>query len=58
MMLSPGQTSSISFKTHMMAGMDGPHLFEIVVMSNDSLEPERVLQVIADFHGGSSSGQH
>ena len=52
MMLSPGQTSSISFKTHMGPGMEGPHVFEVVVKSNDPAEPESVLRVVADFQGG------
>jgi len=29
--------------------MDGPHLFEIVVKSNDPTQPVTVLQVKADF---------
>ncbi len=33
----------------MMPGMDGPHLFEIVVKTNDPTQPESVLQVKADF---------
>lgn len=43
----------------MMEGMEGPHLFEILVSSNDPDEPQVVLQVRADFqpdgssHGGS-----
>ena len=39
----------------MMEGMDGPHLFEIVVASNDPKQPEAVLRVKADFRG---SGSH
>jgi len=39
----------------MMEGMDGPHLFEIVVASNDPKQPEAVLRVKADFRG--SRGQ-
>ena len=48
-MLPPGDKSTISFKTHMMQGMDGPHLFEIVVKSNDTAEPESILRVRANF---------
>ncbi len=33
----------------MMPGMDGPHLFEIVVRTNDPTRPEVVLQVKGDF---------
>jgi hypothetical protein len=59
MMLAPGETSSISFSTHMMEGMEGPHTFEIVVSSNDPVEPKSVLKVVADFGGKSGqSGGH
>jgi hypothetical protein len=43
----------------MMAGMDGPHLFEITVMSNDADQPVMVLEVKGDFgpeEAGSSDG--
>lgn len=40
----------------MMEGMEGPHLFEIVVTSNDPDEPQTVLQVKADFEPGSHPG--
>jgi hypothetical protein len=33
----------------MMAGMEGPHLFEITVNSNDEDSPITKLQVTADF---------
>ena len=49
-MLPPGDKSTISFKTHMGRGMEGPHLFEIVVKTNDRVEPESVLRVRANFH--------
>lgn len=60
MIVSPGEQSSLSFKTHMMEGMEGPHRFEVVVKSNDPLEPEVVLQVLGDFGGRGSGheGQH
>lgn len=32
--------------------MEGPHIFEIVVSSNDPEEPEVVLEVKADFEPG------
>jgi len=32
-----------------MAGMEGPHLFEITVNSNDEDNPVTKLQVTADF---------
>ena len=43
----------------MMAGMDGPHLFEITVKSNDADRPAMVLEVKGDFEpdeAGSSDG--
>ena len=42
----------------MMAGMEGPHLFEITVNSNDENTPITKLQVKADFEpaGTESSG--
>lgn len=33
----------------MMEGMDGPHLFEISVRSNDAVEPLQKLYVKGDF---------
>ena len=39
----------MSFTTHMMAGMDGPHLFEITIKSNDADRPVTVLEVKGDF---------
>jgi hypothetical protein len=33
----------------MMAGMDGPHVFEITVKSNDADVPVMVLEVKGDF---------
>ena len=42
----------------MMAGMDGPHLFEIHVKSNDPTQPDTVLRVKGDFEnvGGGKRG--
>ncbi len=43
----------------MMAGMDGPHVFEITVKSNDADAPVTVLEVKGDFEpvgAGSSHG--
>ena len=45
----------------MMAGMEGPHLFEITVNSNDADSPITKLQVKADFEpvetGSGNGGQ-
>ena len=49
MTMEPGDESDISFTTHMMQEMEGPHLFEITVRSDDAEEPEQKLQVKAHF---------
>ena len=45
----------------MMAGMEGPHLFEITVNSNDADSPITKLQVKGDFEpvgaGATGDGQ-
>lgn len=57
MAIGPGQKSTLSFKTHMMKGMEGPHTFEIVVKTNDPREPEVVLTVLGNF-GGEHEGHN
>jgi hypothetical protein len=47
--IKPGETTTLSFTTHMMEGMGGPHLFEITVPTNDPVEPVQKLQVRAMF---------
>jgi len=47
--VKPGEKTTLSFTTHMMKGMDGPHLFEITVPTNDPVEPVQKLQVKAVF---------
>ena len=42
----------------MMAGMDGPHLFEITVKSNDADHPSMVLEVKGDFEPGEAWSSH
>ena len=42
----------------MMAGMDGPHLFEITVKSNDADDPVMVLEVKGDFEPGGTESSH
>ena len=49
MTMEPGEDSDIFFKTHMMQGMDGPHLFELSVRSDDAVEPVQKLYVKAFF---------
>ena len=47
--IKPGEKTTLSFETHMMTGMDGPHLFEITVPTNDPLQPAQKLRVKAVF---------
>lgn len=47
--VEPGVATTLSFTTHMMEGMGGPHLFEITVQTNDPVEPVQKLQVKAVF---------
>ncbi len=49
MTIEPTEDSEISFQTHMMAGMDGAHLFEISVHSDDAIAPVQKLYVKAFF---------
>ena len=58
MTLKPGEESELSFTTHMMQGMEGPHVFIITVISNDPAEPETQLRVSGDFEpaGGGDDG--
>ena len=49
MTLKPGEESELSFTTHMMQGMEGPHVFIITVISNDRVEAETQLRVAGDF---------
>ncbi len=49
MTLEPSEGSEISFQTHMMEGMDGAHLFEISVHSDDAMVPVQKLYVKAFF---------
>jgi hypothetical protein len=47
--VKPGESTTLSFTTHMMEGMGGPHLFEITVLTNDPAEPLQKLRVKAFF---------
>ncbi len=49
MTMEPGQASAIHVETHMMEGMEGPHLFEIAVRSDDAEEPLQKLYVRGFF---------
>lgn len=42
----------------MMAGMDGPHLFEITIKSNDTDAPVTVLEVKGDFEPVDAGSSH
>lgn len=47
MEIVPGETSALSLSFTMAEGMPGLHLFEVVVFSNDPVEPEARLTVRA-----------
>lgn len=45
--LAPGKKTTLEFPYLMHVGMEGPHLFEVVIKSNDTVEPEKKLTVKA-----------
>jgi hypothetical protein len=47
--VEPGGKTTISFDTHMMEGMGGPHTFEISVRTDDPVEPLQKLYVKGVF---------
>ena len=47
--MKPGQSTTVRINTMMHKGMEGPHLFEISVRSNDSKEALKKLYVKANF---------
>jgi hypothetical protein len=47
--VKPGEATTLSFETHMMEGMGGPHLFEVTISTNDPVEPLQKLRVKALF---------
>lgn len=47
--IEPGQKTTLSFDTHMMEGMGGPHLFEVNLSTSDPVEPLQKLLVRALF---------
>jgi hypothetical protein len=49
MTLQPGQSTTIYIDFMMHEGMDGKHLFEIPVRSNDPTQPLKKLQVASDW---------
>ena len=49
MKLSPGKESTLAVRFTMQKGMTGPHVFEVLVLSNDQVEPEAKLTIKALF---------
>jgi hypothetical protein len=47
--LKPDESGTINLEFTMHEGMGGPHLFEVVVRSNDAILKEQVVRVLADF---------
>jgi hypothetical protein len=47
--LKPGQSTDISVSFTMHDGMGGPHQFDLVVNSNDPVEPAQAVSVLAEF---------
>ncbi|MDP2663740.1 MAG: hypothetical protein Q8R28_23740 [Dehalococcoidia bacterium] len=47
--MKPGESTTIRITTMMHKGMEGPHLFEIGVRSNDSQEALKKLYVKGNF---------
>ena len=47
--MKPGDATTISVAFTMHEGMQGPHTFAITIKSNDAVEPEKVVNVKADF---------
>jgi hypothetical protein len=43
--LEPGKETEVSAEFTMHEGMGGPHLFLIRLMTNDAVEPQRVLRI-------------
>jgi len=50
MVLKPGESTTVESSPFMMhAGMDGPHDFALHLKTNDSQNPDLVVQVISDW---------
>jgi hypothetical protein len=47
--LKPGQSTVLYTEFTMHAGMDGPHLFELVVKTNDPQQREKKLYVASNW---------
>ncbi|MDO8672971.1 MAG: hypothetical protein Q7O66_16305 [Dehalococcoidia bacterium] len=47
--LAPGQATFVRLAFAMHEGMGGPHLFEVVVPSNDPIEPEKTMLIRAVY---------
>lgn len=49
MVLAPGDTTTLSMRFMMTAGMDGPHDFRVHLPSNDAAWGGRTLRVLSDW---------
>jgi len=47
--LQPGASTTISASFTMHDGMGGPHQFDLVVNTNDPVEPAQTASVLAEF---------
>lgn len=47
--LQPGFSGTVTTSVMMHKGMEGPHLFEAVIKSNDPRQPETRLRIKANF---------
>lgn len=47
--MKPGETTTITIRFTMHEGMAGPHNFAVFVKTNDTIEPEKAVNVKADF---------
>jgi hypothetical protein len=50
MVLKPGESTTIESAVFMMhEGMDGPHNFAVHLKTNDSAQPDKVVNVLSDW---------
>jgi hypothetical protein len=45
----PGQRTTLSASFTMHAGMDGPHLFQVSLKTNDPTQPEKKLFIASNW---------
>lgn len=49
MVLHPGESTTVSMRFMMHAGMEGPHDFRLHLETNDPQQPDRTLAVLSDW---------